>query len=137
MLEKCQRLTKRILTTRYVDLRHNSVRSCSTIQESLEKPRPSTFVQDEPHHENPFTGDAFLQRYVAPNQFFVRYHLVFHDRNNNPICRWLLRTIPKEFHDPISQDLTRQDFFAVTKKRRAHFQHCISDLEKEQDQTYG
>ena len=25
-------------------------------------PTPSTFVQDEPHHENPYTGDAFLNR---------------------------------------------------------------------------
>ncbi len=36
-------------------------------------PKPSSFVQDEPHHENPFSGDAFLiraLRRLMPNEVY-------------------------------------------------------------------
>ena len=72
-----------MLPRRPVYLFSSKVRHIRAISNSLSAgPQPSGFIQDQPHHENAYTGDAFL-------------------------IRCLQRLIPTQEFDPINKDLSQ------------------------------
>ena len=75
----------------------------STCTKNKDLPRPSTFVQDEPHHENAFSSDPFLRR-------------------------WMMRTIHKEAYHQIEPDLLRYYLRLLAENSALHLPSLIEPV---------